>query len=309
VVNPPFDYPGGKRDVAEEVWRRFGDVQCYVEPFVGSAAVLLARPRSLLTRPFELVNDLDGMLVNFWRSISKEPEAVLKYADWPCSEIDLRARSRWMIENTPAMEALLIKDPEHYNVQAAGYWIWGRLASIAKFPDESLVRSVEDRFPTDLPDRIRQTATRMRDVVAMCGDYKRLLTHGIIKPEKYLTGVFLDPPYFHDARNYTVTSTVADESRQWAIDHGSHPNLRIAYCGYANLHSFPEDWQVYRWTRTRTRNFNDKERFQECVWFSPSCHVPHALPGMDGLHTLEIHEESLAYLQRRRKNSRLATKS
>lgn len=309
MVNPPFDYPGGKRDVAAEVWRRFGDVQCYIEPFFGSGAVLLARPHSFHERPFELVNDLDGMLVNFWRSIAKEPEEVLKYGDWPTNEIDLRARARWMIECFPTMEERLTKDPEFYDVRAAGYWIWGRLASIAKFPDESLIRSVEDRFPTDLRDRILLTAARIRDVVAMCGDYKRLLTHGIVKPDKYMTGIFLDPPYFHDPRNYTVTSAVADESRLWAIEHGQHPNLRIAYCGYAALHAFPDDWQVYRWARTRTRNFNDKERFQECIWFSPSCRTPDVLPGMDGIHDLEIHEDSLAYLQRRRRNSRLASKS
>ena len=43
-MKAPFPYFGGKSKVAGEVWRRFGDVPNYVEPFAGSTAVLLKRP-------------------------------------------------------------------------------------------------------------------------------------------------------------------------------------------------------------------------------------------------------------------------
>lgn len=43
----PFPYFGGKRQVAAEVWARFGEVTNYVEPFAGSLAVLLARPEPI----------------------------------------------------------------------------------------------------------------------------------------------------------------------------------------------------------------------------------------------------------------------
>ena len=42
----PFPYFGGKRKVAPAVWSRFGEVRNYVEPFCGSAAMLLGAPRS-----------------------------------------------------------------------------------------------------------------------------------------------------------------------------------------------------------------------------------------------------------------------
>lgn len=44
MLRAPFPWFGGKRKVAEEVWRRFGRVENYVEPFFGSGAVLLGRP-------------------------------------------------------------------------------------------------------------------------------------------------------------------------------------------------------------------------------------------------------------------------
>lgn len=40
----PFPYFGGKRRAAPIIWRELGDPAGYVEPFAGSAAVLLARP-------------------------------------------------------------------------------------------------------------------------------------------------------------------------------------------------------------------------------------------------------------------------
>jgi site-specific DNA-adenine methylase len=48
-LKAPFPYFGGKSRIAAEVWRRFGDVKTYVEPFCGSCAVLLARCRRTLT--------------------------------------------------------------------------------------------------------------------------------------------------------------------------------------------------------------------------------------------------------------------
>ncbi len=41
-MNSPFPYFGGKRTVAAAVWARLGSPAQYIEPFCGSAAVLLA---------------------------------------------------------------------------------------------------------------------------------------------------------------------------------------------------------------------------------------------------------------------------
>jgi hypothetical protein len=46
-LKAPLPYPGGKSTIADEVWRRLGDTPNYVEAFMGSAAVLLARPHDL----------------------------------------------------------------------------------------------------------------------------------------------------------------------------------------------------------------------------------------------------------------------
>ena len=72
-LKAPFPYFGGKSKVADIVWRAFGNVPNYCEPFAGSLAVLLARPHAA---KIETVNDLDCHIANFWRAVKSDPNAV-----------------------------------------------------------------------------------------------------------------------------------------------------------------------------------------------------------------------------------------
>ncbi len=125
-MKAPFPYFGGKSLIANEVWRRFGDVKCYVEPFFGSGAVLLNRPNwTPETSSIETVNDADGFICNFWRSVQAEPEQVAKYADWPVVESDLHARHAWLVGQKDSLAAHLEGDPDYYDAKIAGWWCWG----------------------------------------------------------------------------------------------------------------------------------------------------------------------------------------
>ena len=60
TLKAPFPYMGGKASIAQVVWEALGDPGVYIEPFAGSAAVLLARP----TAPkVETINDASGQIV------------------------------------------------------------------------------------------------------------------------------------------------------------------------------------------------------------------------------------------------------
>jgi hypothetical protein len=90
----PFPWPGGKRHAAPNVWAALGDVPHYVEPFFGSGAVLLHRPH-LANRTYysETVNDADGLLVNFFRSVQLSPQETAEAASYPVTEADKHARA------------------------------------------------------------------------------------------------------------------------------------------------------------------------------------------------------------------------
>jgi len=120
----PFPYFGGKRRAAPRIWQALGDPAGYVEPFAGSAAVLLARP-PFKGRRVETLNDADGWLVNTWRAIQLNPDAVTAAAWGPVAEIDYHARLAWLQQRrTPDLVAWLEGDPEAHDAKAAGWWLY-----------------------------------------------------------------------------------------------------------------------------------------------------------------------------------------
>jgi len=90
MTAPPFAYFGGKTTTARRIIERFPEHGHYVEPFAGSLAVLLAKPRSRM----ETVNDLDGAVMAFWRVLRDRPAELARVchltphsrADWEACE-------------------------------------------------------------------------------------------------------------------------------------------------------------------------------------------------------------------------------
>ena len=120
-IQAPFPYFGGKSRAVKEVWEAFGEVRNYVEPFAGSAAMLLGAPEGKRT---ETINDADGFVANFWRAVAADPEAVAHWADWPCNEIDLQSRHGWLVNRAERLKWSL-EDPDFYDAKIAGWWCWG----------------------------------------------------------------------------------------------------------------------------------------------------------------------------------------
>lgn len=124
----PYTYFGGKRAITSAVWERLGDVKAYVEPFFGGGAVFWLRPQEHFAsgeRRWELLNDIDGMVVNFLRAVYHDPEAVAHYADWHITEVDLTARHIWLVHQKENLVQRLEADPDHYDAKIAGWWVWG----------------------------------------------------------------------------------------------------------------------------------------------------------------------------------------
>ena len=118
----PFPWFGGKANACETVWGAFGTVDNYVEPFGGSAAMLLGAPDG---QRVETINDADGFVANFWRAVSVDAGAVAEHADWPCNENDLFARHSWLVRHAAGLTERLHADPHYYDAKVAGWWCWG----------------------------------------------------------------------------------------------------------------------------------------------------------------------------------------
>jgi DNA adenine methylase len=85
MVTTPIPYFGAKTRLADTIVSLLPRHGHYVEPFGGSLAVLLAKPRSAA----ETVNDADGALVAFWRMLRDEPaELARRVALTPLSRLE-----------------------------------------------------------------------------------------------------------------------------------------------------------------------------------------------------------------------------
>jgi hypothetical protein len=126
-LRAPFQYFGGKRDVVELVWARLGAPKQYLEPFCGSAAMLLGAPEPA---SLEVVNDINGFIANFWRAVKHQPAEVARWCDYPVSHIDLGARHVWLLKQRERVGAALQDANWVGDAQVAGWWLWGQCAWI-----------------------------------------------------------------------------------------------------------------------------------------------------------------------------------
>lgn len=80
MLRSPLRWVGGKSRVRETIISKFPGHECYVELFSGAAWVLFGKPPK--TSKSEVLNDLDGELVNFWRVIKHRPAEFTEAASW-----------------------------------------------------------------------------------------------------------------------------------------------------------------------------------------------------------------------------------
>lgn len=123
-LRAPFPWFGGKRKAAKLVWPAFDPrIVNYVEPFLGSAAMLLGRPGG--PGKIETVNDIDRYVANFWRAVVADPWAVAAWCDAPVNEADLHARHRWLVGQSAELRRRMHEDPDYCDPKIAGWWVWG----------------------------------------------------------------------------------------------------------------------------------------------------------------------------------------
>lgn len=273
-LKAPFPYFGGKRRAAEAVWDALGDVGGYVEPFAGSAAVLLARP--LKGRRVETLNDADGWLVNAWRAIQLDPAATAQHAFGPVTEIDYHARLAWLAERrTPELVSWLEGDPEHFDAKAAGWWLYvlacgigdpfgggpwrvvdGHLVDSRTLATQGGVSTGDSEDSSDAGQGVHRglphlgnagqgeleayltlLANRLARVRITCGSWERVVKPSVTRATagNGTTGIFLDPPYNVSGDLYAETTAGIDaQVREWCKTAPSE--YRIVLAGFDQDH-------------------------------------------------------------------------
>lgn len=71
-MRTPITYYGGKQNMLQHLLPLIPEHKIYVEPFVGGGALFWAKPPSYM----EAINDINGMVINFYQTIVSDFEAL-----------------------------------------------------------------------------------------------------------------------------------------------------------------------------------------------------------------------------------------
>ena len=295
---PPFSWHGGKRLITDVVNLAFSAerMNVYAEPFFGGGAILLGLPRA---PRHEVVCDLDGLVVNFWRSVIQSPEMVAHWATFPPVHHELMARRKIIREWIPENEQKLTEDPLYYDARIAGYWAWclsawiGTQTSMLATGDSRPISTLQGCLAPGAVARqggiqnwIKRLADRLAHVQVLRRDWRSAVTPAQLCPHKNSggrTGVYLDPPYKltqrvdHELYRHDVGegNDVARESYEWAVANGE--KYMVAYSCLEGDFELPPGWWAHTWN-SFGGNSPNRPRVNEIVMFSPRCRDPRQQP-------------------------------
>lgn len=179
-----FPWMGSKRRLAADILRRFPPHTTYVEAFAGSASVLFARAEPAKV---EVLNDLDGEIVNFFR--------VCKH-----HLVELCTQFRWAITSRRIFDWTKDTPPEVLTdiQRAARFYYLQRLCFGGKPHGRTFGYGVETRHVLDLA-RLEEAFSALHERLAPVLIEQLPWEQCLERYDRAGTLFFLDPPYFGTA--------------------------------------------------------------------------------------------------------------
>jgi len=188
TAKPAFRYFGSKFRLAPWIISHFPDHhEHYIEPFGGSASVLLRKAPSRL----ETYNDLNGDAVNFFQVLREDPLALI-------TAIDMTPYSR---EEFTQAQQQQVTDPLE---RARRFYVWaaqGRGRPGIPEPGGWAAQSNADHYPTYISswndtDHLYTIARRLKLVQLENAHYQAVIQR-CDHPKALF---YLDPPYLSETR-------------------------------------------------------------------------------------------------------------
>lgn len=176
----PLSYIGGKNRLAKHLISLFPKHTTYVEPFAGGAQVLFHKEPSEV----EVLNDLDGDIVNFFRVCQWHYEELVRY-------LRFWVVSRKLYEQLQATDPRLLTD-----VQRAGRFFYLQKNCYGGLVLKRNYHYGVTKRPNYTVDRIPQileaTHQRLQRVQIESLPYEEILE----RYDRPTTLFYLDPPYY-----------------------------------------------------------------------------------------------------------------
>ena len=185
-MNSPISYVGGKSRLAKRIVPMISAHVCYCEPFCGAAWILFKKEPSTT----EVINDLDGELVNFWRIVQNHLLAFLEYFKFA-----VVSRKMFELENRkdPSTLTDLQRAVRYYYLQRLGFGgkTSGRTFGAGAARPMNLNLLTLEESLLDAHQRIQRVTIENLDACKCIEKYDRKDTF-----------FYIDPPYYHTSQDY-----------------------------------------------------------------------------------------------------------
>lgn len=232
ILHPPFAYPGSKSRSIDKIVPILPYLGVYVEPFGGSAAIMLARRHSKL----EVYNDRYGGVVAFYRCIR---DASLMHQ--LCERLDLTIHAReefiWSRDSWENADDLVERAARWYYMTMYSFGRLGRNFGRSTSAKAKLA-SLQDKltlFPR-IHERFKHVQVENQDWLQCVRDY-----------DSHDTVFYLDPPYIDADPGVYKNKLTQDEHRKF-IDTVFQTKGYCAVSGYSNPVYDSQPWDhVYQW--------------------------------------------------------------
>lgn len=230
MLNSPIKWVGGKSRLRKTIIELIPEHTCYVEVFSGAAWVLFGKASS----DVEVINDIDGDLVNFFQVIKSTPEEFITSFDW-----DLVSREQFehLASLDPTTLTALERAHRFYYLIMAG---WGGELNYPRFQTSirdgghgnRLIGALET-----LRTRILPIHQRLRTVIIEHLDWRDCVD----RYDKEGVFMYIDPPYPGNGVNY------AHNMRDWTTHYALAERLSYAKCKWLlSSYDNPQIRSMYR---------------------------------------------------------------
>lgn len=235
IVRAPFAYPGAKRNSIDAILPLLPYTSCYVEPFGGSGAVLLARRSCRL----EVLNDRYAGVVAFYRCV-RDPEKLGRLCDWLDLTIHSREEFVWAKETHQTVGDDVERAARWFYMIAYSFGSLGRNYGRSTAAPSAMAGKIRNRikeFPA-LHERLREVQIENQDYRDCMRDY-----------DGHDTVFYLDPPYI-DAHAGTYKHELSQADHITLLNTIHETKGYVALSGYSNpfYEEYPWDhrhsWKV-----------------------------------------------------------------
>lgn len=185
MYNPPLaGWLGGKSRLREAIVARIPAHTCYAEVFAGAAWVLFSKEPSKA----EVVNDINGDVVNLYRVLQHHLDEFVRYFRWV---LPSRAEFVRLLEQPPELLTDIQRAARYYYLQKMGFGGQGKhfAATPTSPPRLNLLRIEEELSAAHL--RLARVTVERMPFQEMIERYDRQETF-----------FYLDPPYWGCEKDY-----------------------------------------------------------------------------------------------------------